>query len=895
VSLDYFHGQTPDPYPDETQEWLEALDDIVARAGEHRARNLVRRVVSHASERVGLPRLVQTDYINSIPVENQPDYPGDAALEARIRRIIRWNAAIMVLQANKLYAGIGGHLATYASAATLYEVAFNHFLRGKDHPGGGDQVYFQGHGSPGIYSRAFLEGRLTQQQLEAFRREVAVKGGLSSYPHPRLMPDFWEFPTVSMGLSPITAIYQARFNKYLNNRGIKDTSQQRVWAFLGDGEMDEPESVGALHLAASERLDNLIFVINCNLQRLDGPVRGNSKIIQQLEALLRGAGWHVIKVIWGREWDELLAKDVDGVLVDKMNKTLDGEFQRYVVEDGSYIREHFFGPDPLLSKIVEHLSDEEIQAMRRGGHDPLKVYAAYKLATELKDAPVAILAKTVKGWALGSHIAGRMATHQIKKMEDEDLEEFAERLGIEISEKQLRGEEAPFYYPGENSEEAQYAKEMRLRLGGFLPERRVQPKPITLPGTKPYETFDTGTEERKQEVSTTTAFVRLLRDLMRDKEFGRFVVPIIPDEARTFGMESLFKDFKIYAPMGQLYEPADAQMVLSYREARDGQILEEGITEAGSMGSFTAAGTSYATHGQHMVPFFMFYSMFGFQRIGDLIWAFGDARGRGFLVGCTAGRTTLSGEGLQHEDGHSHILASTVPNCRAYDPAFAYETAAVVRDGLSRMIEKGEDAFYYLTLYNEGYVMPAKPKGVDEGIIKGLYLFRKGPKGKKHKAQLFGSGSILATQVLKAQNMLAEHDVSADVWSATSYKLLREEALETERWNRLHPEEPPKVPYVTSLLEKADGPVIAASDWIKQVPDQIARWVTAEFVPLGTDGYGRSDNRDALRRHFEVDAESIVVATLSALARSGDIKPEAAAEAIERYGIDPERADPRVS
>jgi len=894
MPYDVFKDQLPDPFPDETADWLAAMNDVIDTQGKARARYLLHRVLLHARQRqIGLPSMVSTDYVNTIPPEQEPYFPGNEALEFRIRQLIRWNAAVMVLRANKLFTGIGGHLATYASAAGLYEVGFNHIFRGKDHPGGGDQVYIQGHAAPGVYARAFLEGRINEQQLDHFRREAIWKGGLSSYPHPRLMPDFWEFPTVSMGLAGISAIYQARFNRYLDHRGIKDTSEQRVWAFLGDGEMDEPESVGALHKAAYERLDNLIFVVNCNLQRLDGPVRGNGKIMQELESLFRGAGWHVIKVVWGREWDELLAQDHEGVLVNKMNTTLDGEFQRYSIESGKYIREHFFGPDPRLKKMVSHLSDDDLWRLKRGGHDYRKVFAAYQVATELKDRPVVILAKTVKGWALGPEIEARNATHQIKKMTEEEFKRFAERLNIEISEKKLSGEELPFFHPGEDSDEVQYIKDCRRRLGGFLPARRSSPTPLPLPAAKIYETFDAGTEERKREVSTTMAFVGLLRDLLRDKQFGERVVPIIPDEARTFGMEPLFKEFKIYSPMGQMYEPVDYANLLSYVEARDGQVLEEGITEAGSMGSFTAAGTSYATQGEHMIPFFLFYSMFGFQRIGDLIWAFGDARGRGFLLGCTAGRTTLNGEGLQHEDGHSHLLASTVPNCLAYDPAFAYETATVVKEGLRRMIEDGEDVFYYLTLYNENYVMPAKPKSVDEGILKGLYRFNEGAKGKEHRVQLLGSGSILASQVLKAQEMLQDHDVSADVWSATSYKLLREDALETERWNRLHPGEARRVPYVQKALNGSEGPVIAASDWMKAVPDQISRWVPNDFVSLGTDGFGRSDTRENLRRHFEVDAEHIVVAALSALAEAGEIKPETVASAISQYQIDVERIDPR--
>jgi pyruvate dehydrogenase E1 component len=889
-----FRDQLPDPYPDETAEWLSAINDVLENQGRQRARYLLTRILHLARQRqIGLPSLLQTDYINSIPPEQEPYFPGNEQLELQIRRIIRWNAAVMVSRANNLHVGLGGHLATYASAAGLYEVGFNHFFRGKDHPGGGDQVFFQGHAAPGIYARAYLEGRISEDDLDHFRRE-ALGPGLSSYPHPRLMPSFWEFPTVSMGLTGINAIYQARFNRYLLHRGMKDTSEQRVWAFLGDGEMDEPESVGALHLAAHEGLDNLTFVVNCNLQRLDGPVRGNGKIIQELEALFRGAGWQVIKVIWGREWDDLLARDAEGALVNKMNTTLDGEFQAYSVESsGAYIRERFFGPDPRLKRMVAHLSDDQLWRLRRGGHDYRKVYAAYKVATEVRDAPTVILAKTVKGWALGPEFEARNATHQIKKMTEQELRSFAERLQVEIPAKKISGEELPFYHPGEHSDEIQYLRDQRRALGGFVPERRVRPKLVTLPDRKVYDSFDSGTVERGQEVSTTMAFVRLLRDLMRDRELGPHVVPIIPDEGRTFGMESLFKDFKIYSPMGQRYDPVDANMLLSYTEARSGQILEEGITEAGSMASATAAGTAYATQGVQMVPFFLFYSMFGFQRVGDLIWAFGDARGRGFLLGCTAGRTTLNGEGLQHEDGQSHLLAAPVPNCRSYDPAFAYETAAIVQDGLRRMIGDAEDVFYYLTLYNENYVMPAKPEGCDEGILAGMYRVRPAPEARTHRVQLLGSGSILPTQVLRAQELLAaDHDVAADVWSVTSYKLLREDGLDAERWNRLHPTEPPRVPFVTRALEGAEGPVIAASDWVKAVPDLIGRFVPAAYVVLGTDGYGRSDTRAKLRRHFEVDAEHIVVATLSALAASGDVKPEAVAEAIQRYDIDPDRPNP---
>jgi pyruvate dehydrogenase E1 component len=883
---DHFRDQLPDIDPDETGEWIEALDQVID-GSPARARFLMGRIIAHArSRQVGLPALVSTNYINTIPPEQEPYFPGDEDMELKIRRIIRWNAAAMVMRANKKHDGIGGHLSTYASAASLIEVGFNHFFQGKDAPGGGDQIFFQGHGAPGVYARAFLEGRLGEAHLDNFRQETGG-GGLSSYPHPRLMPEFWEFPTVSMGLSPLNAIYQARFNRYLHHRGIKDTSQQRVWCFVGDGEMDEPESMAALSIAAREGLDNLIFVVNCNLQRLDGPVRGNGKIIQELESIYRGAGWHVIKVVWAREWDDLLARDTDGVLVNKMNTTVDGEFQKYVVESGAYIRDNFFGPDPRLGKLVEHLSDDDLRHLRRGGHDYRKVYSAYASAVELKGAPVVILAKTVKGWTLGGAVEGRNVTHQAKKLSMEELLAFRDRLELPISDKELK--DAPTYYhPGENSDVVEYMCARRKELGGAVPERRVRVTPVELPQDDLYSEFAQGS--KNQPVATTMAFVRLLRKLMRDKKIGSRVVPIIPDEARTFGMESLFPDFKIYAARGQLYDPVDAAHLLAYRESQQGQILEEGITEAGSMGSFTAAGTSYATHGEQMIPFFIFYSMFGFQRIGDMIWSFADQRGRGFLLGATYGRTTLLGEGLQHQDGHSLLLASTNPVCLSYDPAWAYEVATLVREGLRRMFEENEDVFYYLTLYNEPYPQPEMPDGVEDGILKGLYLYRPAPEERKHRAQLLGSGTILR-EVLRAQELLAtNHDVAADVWSATSYQQLRSDGLEVERWNRLHPDRARRQPYVTEQLENRDGPVVAASDSMKAVPDQIARWVPAPFVPLGTDGFGRSDHRAALRRHFEVDAEHIVVATLAALAEFGELKPEAVTEAVGRYEIDPDKA-----
>ncbi|CAN5315653.1 pyruvate dehydrogenase (acetyl-transferring), homodimeric type [soil metagenome] len=888
--FDVFKDQLPDIDPDETEEWIAALDDVVATSPV-RAGYLLRRILRHARSRnIGLPSMVSTHYINTISPEEEPYFPGDEEMERRIRRLIRWNAAVMVSRANKHFEGIGGHISTYASSASLYEVGFNHFFRGKNAPGGGDHVYIQGHGAPGIYARAFLEGRIGEERLEAFRREVGG-GGLSSYPHPRLMPEFWEFPTVSMGLSPINAIYQARFNRYLQARGIKDTSKQRIWAFLGDGEMDEPESMAALSLATRERLDNLIFVVNCNLQRLDGPVRGNGKIIQELESIFRGAGWHVIKVIWGREWDDLLARDRDGALVHRMDTSLDGEFQKYAVESGEYIRSHFFGPDPRLQEMVAHLSDEQLQKLRRGGHDYRKLYAAYATATELRDVPVVILAKTVKGWAVPGSEA-RTVNQQMKKLSVEELKRFRDRLELPIKDEDISEGVAPYHHPGMDSKEIQYLLARRHALGGLLPERRVVPKTIELPERGLYSQFDSGS---KQPVSTTMAFVRLLRDLLRDEHIGRRIVPIIPDEARTFGMESLFPQFKIYAAQGQLYEPVDAAHLLAYVESKDGQILEEGITEAGSMAAFTAAATSYATHGEPMVPFFAFYSMFGFQRIGDLIWSLADQRGRGFLLGATHGRTTLNGEGLQHQDGHSLLLASTNPACLAYDPGFAYEVATIVRDGLRRMYEERQDVFYYLTLYNENYAMPEMPEGVEEGILRGLYRFREGPEHRRHAAQILASGPFLQ-QALRARDILAdEHDVSAGVWSATSYQQLRLDALETDRWNRLHPEEARREPYLARALGPREGPVVSVSDSMKAVPDQIARWVQAPFVSLGTDGFGRSDTREALRRHFEVDAEHIVVATLSALAEMGEVKPETVSDAIRGYGIDPDRTTPSVA
>jgi pyruvate dehydrogenase E1 component len=884
MAFDEFHDQLPDTDEAETREWLESLRALAAEKGSPRASYVLRRMLAEARRlQIGVPPMISTHYVNTIAPEDEPSFPGDEEMERRIRRLIRWNAAAMVIRANIASPGLGGHLSTYASAAGLYEVGFNHFFRGLEHDGGGDQIFFQGHAAPGMYARSYLEYRFDEKRLDNFRREVGRKG-LSSYPHPRLMPDYWQFPTVSMGLGVINAIYQARFNRYLHARGIKDTSEQRVWCFAGDGEMDEPESTAALSLAAREGLDNLILVVNCNLQRLDGPVRGNGKVIQELESIFRGAGWHVIKVVWGREWDPLLARDVDGVLVDKMDTTTDGQFQRFAVADGGYIRDHFFGPDPRLRRLVENLSDSDLQRLRRGGHDYRKVFAAYKVATELRDAPVVVLAKTVKGWALGGTIEARNVTHQAKKMSVTDLQAFRDRLGLPISDRELDADMPPYYRPPRHTSIIEYLLWRRTELGGLLPARRVSYSAPELAKPDVYEEFAAGTEEKKTEASTTGAFVRLLRKLIRDPNLGKRIVPIIPDEARTFGMESLFKEVKIYNPHGQGYEPVDVETLLPYLESETGQVIEEGITEAGSMSMFTAAGTSYSTHSEPMIPFFVFYSMFGFQRVGDLIWAFGDARGRGFLLGATAGRTTLLGEGLQHQDGHSHLLASTLPNIRAYDPAFAYEVAEIVRDGLQRMYGEGEDVFYYLTLYNEPYVQPKMPKGAGEGIVRGLYRYRRSRARNGPRVQLLASGPLVRTALEAADALREAHGVTADVWSATSYQQLRAEALDCERWNRSNPTEAARTPYITAALEDADGPVIAVSDYIKAVPDQVARWVREPFVSLGTDGFGRSGTRDDLRKYFEIDAGHVVAAALHGLALAGEIKPERAREAVEAAG-----------
>ncbi|MCA0328792.1 MAG: pyruvate dehydrogenase (acetyl-transferring), homodimeric type [Actinobacteria bacterium] len=886
--------QYVDVDPDETGEWIDSFDALVANAGPYRARYIMLSLLRRAAEQnVGVPSLRSTDYINTIPPEREPWFPGDEAIEREIRRLARWNAAIMVHRAQRPGVGVGGHISTYASTATLYEVGFNHFFRGKDHPGGGDQIFFQGHGSPGMYARAFLEGRLSEQQMDGFRQELSHPGGsLSSYPHPRLMPDFWEFPTVSMGLGPLNAIYQARFNKYLHGRGIKDTSDQRVWAFLGDGEMDEPESRGALQLAAQEELDNLTFVVNCNLQRLDGPVRGNGKIIQELESFFRGAGWNVIKVVWGRKWDELLAADRDGALVNLMNRTPDGDFQTYKAEGGTFIRENFFGRDPRTRKLVEDWSDEEIWALQRGGHDYRKMYAAYKAATEHKGQPTVVLAKTIKGWTLGSHFEGRNATHQMKKLTLDDLRHFRDRLHIPISDEQLDEKLPPYYHPGADSDVIQYMQERRRALGGPVPERRSQAKALVLPGDPVYDVVKRGSG--KQSVATTMAFVRLLKDLMRDPEIGPRIVPIIPDEARTFGMDSMFPTAKIYSPHGQTYTSVDRDLVLAYKESTSGQILHEGINEAGSVASFTAVGSSYATHGEPMIPIYIFYSMFGFQRTGDGFWAAMDQMARGFVLGATAGRTTLNGEGLQHEDGHSPILAATNPAVVAYDPAFGYEVGHIVRDGLRRMYgDQPEDVFYYLTVYNEPYVQPAEPEGVDvDGILRGMYLVSEAGEGDGPRAQVLASG-VAVPWALEAQRLLRDDwGVHADVWSVTSWTELRRDGLEVDRHNLLEPHAEPRTAYVSQRLAGRPGPVVGVSDYMRALQDLIRNWVPGDYATLGTDGWGMSDTRGALRRHFLVDAQSIAVRTLASLAERGEMGRDVVAQAIERYRLhDPSAAD----
>ncbi len=885
-------SQLPDIDPEETQEWLASLDAAVDERGRVRARYLMLALLQRARERgVGVPSLMSTDYINTIPPEAEPWFPGDEEVERRHRAWIRWNAAIMVHRAQRPEISVGGHISTYASSATLYEVGFNHFFRGKDDADGGDQIFIQGHASPGIYARAFLEGRLSEDQLDGFRQERShAGGGLSSYPHPRLMPDFWEFPTVSMGLGPINAIYQAQFNKYLHGRGLKDTSNQKVWAFLGDGEMDEPESRGALQLAAFEELDNLIFVINCNLQRLDGPVRGNGKIIQELEAFFRGAGWNVIKVIWGREWDPLLAADRDFALVNLMNATPDGDYQTYRANDGAYIREHFFGRDARTRRMVEDMSDEDIWRLKRGGHDYRKVYAAYRAAVEHTGQPTVVLAKTIKGYSLGPHFAGRNATHQMKKLTLDDLKMFRDGLRIPITDEQLEADPylPPYYHPGEDDDTIQYLRERRARLGGALPQRRVSAGSLKLPADSAYEAASRGSG--KQAVATTMAFVRLLRDLMRDKDFGPRVVPIIPDEARTFGMDSFFPTAKIYNPHGQHYTSVDQELMLAYKESESGQILHVGINEAGSVSAFTAAGSSYATHAEPMVPIYIFYSMFGFQRTGDALWAAADQMARGFLIGATAGRTTLTGEGLQHADGHSPLLASTNPAVVSYDPAYAYEIGHIVRDGLRRMFgEAPENVIYYLTVYNEPMVQPREPEGIDvEGMIRGIYRLEPAdaPNDQAPRAQLLASG-VAVPWALEAQHLLRQDwGVAADVWSVTSWSELRRDALDSDEHAFRHPGDEPRVPYVTKALEGAPGPVVAVSDYMRAVPDQIRQWVPQEFVSLGTDGFGISDTRPAARRYFAVDGPSIATRVLQQLARRGDVPPDVPVTAFEKYRIE---------
>ena len=878
----------------ELREWLDSLDYVMQAGGPEKVERLLRQLRIHAQrDGVTLPYKANTPYINTVSVEQQPPFPGSTEVERRIKSLVRWNAMAMVVRANRLESGIGGHISTYASAATLYEVGFNHFFRGRNENQAGDIVYFQGHASPGIYARAFLEGRLPVEKLEDFRRELKPGGGLSSYPHPWLMPDFWEFPTVSMGLGPIMAIYQARFNRYLEDRGLKQTNGYKVWAFLGDGETDEPETLGAISLASREKLDNLIFVINCNLQRLDGPVRGNGRIIDELEAVFRGAGWNVIKVIWGSDWDPLLAKDRDGTLVKRMGEVVDGEYQKYTVEPGDYLRKNFFGAYPQLLDMVKHLSDDQLQKLRLGGHDPKKVYAAYQAAVEQQGSPTVILARTIKGYGLGEAGEGRNITHQQKKLNEDEVREFRSRFGVPLSDEDVV--EAPFYKLPDDNPDMIYLHQRRRELGGYLPARTASSPPLKWSGGEEvFREFYEGTEGR--EASTTMAFVRMLSKMLRDKEIGRLIVPIVPDEARTFGMEALFRQVGIYSHVGQLYEPVDRDTLLYYKEAKDGQILEEGITEAGSLCSFIAAGTAYATHGVNTIPFFIFYSMFGLQRIGDLIWAAADSRARGFLLGGTAGRTTLAGEGLQHQDGNSHLLAYTVPNLLAYDPAFAYEIAVIIEDGIRRMCQAQESLFYYLTVTNEPYAMPPMPEGAREGILKGMYKFKAAENTRaRRQAQLLGSGAILK-ETLKAQKILEEkYDVAADVWSVTSYKKLYNEGHDAERWNMLHPTQAPRVPYVTSCLANTPGVLVAASDYVKALPDSIARWCPRPIVTLGTDGFGRSDSRRALRDFFEVDARFIALAALAALAAEKKVRPQVVEKAIKDLDINPNKVNPRIS
>ncbi|MBA2356195.1 MAG: pyruvate dehydrogenase (acetyl-transferring), homodimeric type [Acidobacteria bacterium] len=877
----------------ETQEWLDSLDWVIQHGGADRVGQLLHDLELHA-RRNGVPLAFtpNTPYINTIGSDQQTPFPGSREIERRIKSLVRWNAMAMVMRANKNSDGIGGHISTFASSATLYEVGFNHFFHGPDHPDGGDLVFFQGHASPGIYARAFLEGRLTQEHLDHFRRELAEGGGLSSYPHPWLMPEFWQVPTVSMGLGPIMAIYQARFWRYLESRGLKKTTNNKVWAFIGDGETDEPESLGAITLASREKLDNLIFVINCNLQRLDGPVRGNGSIITELEGAFRGAGWNVIKVLWGTEWDDLLTRDRTGLLARRMAEIVDGEYQRLSVSDGAYMRKQFFGKYPELLDLVKHLSDDQLKKLRLGGHDPEKVYAAYKAATETTGRPTVVLARTIKGYGLGESGEGRNPTHQQKKLNEEEVLSFRTRFNIPLSNDDVV--KMPFYRPAEDSAELVYMKQKRDQLGGYLPQRRTEAPALSLGDLdEAFAEFLGGSDGRS--ISTTMAFVRMLTKLLRNKEFGPLVVPIVPDEARTFGMEALFRQVGIYSATGQLYDPIDSDQLLYYKEAKDGQILEEGITEAGSMSSFIAAGTAYATHGINTIPFYIYYSMFGFQRVGDLIWAAADMRARGFLLGGTAGRTTLNGEGLQHQDGHSHLIASSVPNCLSYDPAFAFEIAVIVKEGLRRMYRDQQSVFYYLTLMNGNYAMPPMPEGCEEGILKGLYRFQASAlKKPKARAQLLGSGAILP-EVLGAVPLLEKYGVAADVWSVTSYVELQRDCQTVDRWNMLHPGEAPRTSWVAQSLKEAPGVVVAASDYVKLLPNGIDHHVEQPMTALGTDGFGRSDSREGLRDHFEVDARHVAAATLSLLAREKQIDLQVAQTAFKDLGINPEKANPATA
>lgn len=878
----------------EVQEWLDSFDYLLDKGleekGPQKLKLLMERLQEMSRQKsLQVPYPINTPYMNTIPVPEEPEYPGDRDIERKIKSYIRWNAMAMVVNANSRLKGIGGHISSYSSSATLYEVGFNHFFRGGEDGHPADMVYFQGHSSPGIYARAFLEGRLSKENLFYFRQDMNPNGlGLTSYPHPYIMPNFWQFPTVSMGLGPIMSIYQARFNRYLKSRGFIPGEEPRVWCFVGDGESDEPETLGALTLASRENLDNLVWVVNCNLQRLDGPVRGNGKIIQELEAIFRGAGWNVIKVIWGSDWDRLLARDKTGLLVKRMEEAVDGDYQKYTVEPGSYIRKHFFGKYPELLELVNDMTDDQLRKLGRGGHDPLKIYAAYKAALDHKGQPTVILAKTVKGYGLGEAGEGRNITHQQKKLNEKELREFRSRFGVPISDEDVA--QTPFYRPPEDSPEIQYLLEQRKKLGGYLPHRKVTSLPLNIPKLEFFSEFLKGSD--KFEVSTTMVLVRMIGNLLRNKELTKHIVPIIPDEARTFGLDPLFREIGIYSPKGQLYDPVDKESLLYYREIKDGQILEEGITEAGAMSSFVAAGTAYASHGVNLIPFFIYYSMFGLQRIGDMAWLAGDIRTKGFMLGATAGRTTLNGEGLQHQDGHSLLLASTVPTMKAYDPAFAYEIAVIVQDGMRKMYHEQENCFYYITLYNENYSMPPMPEGVTEGILKGLYKFKTGGEGLQYKAHLFGSGPMMK-EVCKAQQVLAEkYQVSADIWSATSYKQLRSDALKVQRWNMLHPGDKLRKSYLESVLENEEGAFVAVSDYIRMVPDQIAPWVPGGLMTLGTDGFGRSDTRENLRRYFEVDSEMVVVATLYALFEKGEIDHRIVENAIRELGIDPEKVHP---